>query len=200
MSALLGVLDLSKLLRSVLVGVATLVLALLLAGAFAVAGMSALLGSVPSSGTAPGGSGGVGPSTALGEIPPDLLALMQRATGACPGLPWPVLAGLAKVESGFEPRAVGPYLAQFAGTEDEHALGLMQFLPGTYRFYANRVDALTGKGLGMDGIWDAESALSAAPLYLCDNGAPRDLRRALFAYNRAEWYVNDVLARAKRYE
>ncbi len=199
MSALLGALDLWKLLRGVLAGVATLVLTLILAGAFAVAAMSALLSTLQPGGASPGAGGGVGPSASLGEIPPDTLAAVQRAAGACPGLPWPVLAGLAKVESGFDPRAVGPYLPQFAGTEDEHALGMMQFLPSTYRFYVDRVDALTGKGLGMDGIWDAESALYAAALYLCDNGAPGDLRRALFAYNRADWYVDEILALATAY-
>ena len=35
--------------------------------------------------------------------------------------------------------------------------------------------------------------------YLCAHGAAGDLRRALYAYNHAEWYVNDVLAVAVRY-
>ena len=35
--------------------------------------------------------------------------------------------------------------------------------------------------------------------YLCAHGGSRDLRRALFAYNRANWYVDQVLAVAVRY-
>jgi murein DD-endopeptidase MepM/ murein hydrolase activator NlpD len=142
---------------------------------------------------------GVGPSAHLGEIPPDILAMLPRAAAACPGLPWPLLAAIAKIESDFTPTAVGPLIERFAGTEDAHALGMMQFLPSTYRGYAAPVDGLTGKGLGMAGIWDAESSLFAAALYLCDSGAPGDMRRALFAYNNAQWYVDEVLAMAARY-
>ena len=32
-----------------------------------------------------------------------------------------------------------------------------------------------------------------------DNGAPRDLRSAVFTYNRASWYVDEVLTQAARY-
>ena len=31
---------------------------------------------------------------ALEEIPPDLLPVYMAAAGTCPGLPWPVLAGI----------------------------------------------------------------------------------------------------------
>lgn len=191
MSAILGALDLWPLLRGALAAAAGLALALVLAAAFAVGGMVTLLTSPPPGATAPGAQ--------ASEIPADLLPLLEGAADACPGLPWPVLAAVAKVESGFDPRAVGPDLPQFAGTADEHARGLMQFLPSTYRGLSPRVDALTGKGLGAAGIWDPESSLDAAALYLCANGAPGDLRAALFAYNHAGWYVDQVLAQAAAY-
>ena len=36
--------------------------------------------------------------------------------------------------------------------------------------------------------------------YLCDNGVSRgDLHAAIFAYNHADWYVNEVLALAAQY-
>src|SRR6185437_2002152 len=131
---------------------------------------------------APGGG-----SAQAGEIPAEYLAAMHRASAASCGIPWEVLAAVAKIESGFDPRAVGPSIPQLAGTEDEHALGMMQFLPSTYRGFVPRVAAATGKGLGADGIWDAESAIHAAALYLCDSGAASgDLRAALFAYNHDE--------------
>ena len=64
MSALLGVLDIWRLLRGALAVAATLALALVLAVAFAVAAVSAVASTL-----APrGGSGG--PGTSLGEIPP----------------------------------------------------------------------------------------------------------------------------------
>src|SRR5437763_13291853 len=115
------------------------------------------------------------------------------------GVPVEVLLAIARVESGFHPTAVGPFLPQFSGTTNEHALGMMQFLPGTYGGYAGTVDRLTAKNLGVNGIWDAESSIYAAAFYLKDNGAPGNMRRALFAYNNADWYVNLVLAWAGFY-
>jgi cell wall-associated NlpC family hydrolase len=193
MSAL-AVLDLSRLVRAVLAIVATLLLALALAGSFVVAALGAIVPTV-----SPFGPSGPG-SPAAGEIPADYLAMMRRASDASCGVPWEILAAIAKIESDFTPTAVGPYLPQFAGTEDEHALGMMQFLPSTYRLFIPRVDAATGKGLGMAGIWDPESAIHAAAFYLCDSGAAvGDLRSAIFAYNRADWYVDKVLAQAAAY-
>jgi hypothetical protein len=132
-------------------------------------------------------------------LSPRLARTYFGAAARLTGVPIEVLLAVAAVESGFRPNAVGPYLPQFAGTIDEHALGMMQFLPSTYRPYAPVVDRITGKKLGMRGLWDPESAVYAAALYLRDSGAPRDLRRALYRYNNAEWYVRLVLAWADYY-
>jgi hypothetical protein len=35
--------------------------------------------------------------------------------------------------------------------------------------------------------------------YLCDNGAPTDLDRAIFAHNHADWYAQKVLDQAADY-
>ena len=135
-----------------------------------------------------------GPALAPAQLLPTFAKAAQLS-----GVPQEVLLAIGRVESGFDQRAIGPYLSQFAGTENEYALGMMQFLPGTYRGVLARVDAATGKQLGMAGIWDAESAIYAAAFYLRDSGAPGDLRRALFAYNNAEWYVDLILAWAAHY-
>jgi membrane-bound lytic murein transglycosylase B len=76
---------------------------------------------------------------------------------------------------------------------------MMQFLPATYNAYAARTDALTHKHLGRAGIDDPESSVYAAALDLCDNGARTNLHRAIYAYNHADWYVDEVLAQARRY-
>ncbi len=138
------------------------------------------------------------PSNATPLAPAQLLPTFERAAQLT-GVPKEVLLAIARNESDFTPRAVGPYLPQFAGTEDEHALGMMQFLPSTYRLFVAQVDAATGKGLGMQGIWDPESAIYAAAFYLRDSGAPGNMRRALYAYNNAEWYVNLILSWAGYY-
>jgi membrane-bound lytic murein transglycosylase B len=58
----------------------------------------------------------------------------------------------------------------------------MQFLPATWRAY----------GLGRD-VDDPHDAILGAANYLRASGAPRDYRRALYAYNRSRLYVDAVL-------
>ncbi|HEY8602650.1 MAG TPA: SH3 domain-containing protein, partial [Thermomicrobiales bacterium] len=173
---------------------------------------------VPSNSPAPSASPGVPgystpgvgntPTESVPVIPPPIdgpaVAPMQllptfAAASALTGVPQEILLAIARVESNFTPNAVGPFIPQLAGTEDEHALGMMQFLPSTYRMVMARVDAATGKNLGIQGIWDPESAIYAAAFYLKDSGAPGDLRRALFSYNNANWYVELILAWASHY-
>jgi hypothetical protein len=123
------------------------------------------------------------PDTVVGsaraqEIPADQLQAMQAAAGSC-GLPWQVLAGVAKVESDFgQNMAMSP-----AG-----AIGYGQFLPSTWAAY--------GDG---GSPFDFHAALPAMARYLCDHGGGSDLRGALYAYNHADWYVDQVLAVAVRY-
>lgn len=131
--------------------------------------------------------------------PPDHLAALFAEVEGRTGIPAALLTALASVESGFDPAARGPLIDRFAGTEDAHALGLMQFLPSTYRGLAQRVDVLTGVRLGELGLWHPRHAVYAAALYLKDHGAPDDLRRALFAYNQDVTYVDRVLSVTARY-
>jgi membrane-bound lytic murein transglycosylase B len=58
----------------------------------------------------------------------------------------------------------------------------MQFLPTTWRAY----------GLGGD-VDDPHDAILGAANYLRASGAPRELRRALYAYNRSTRYVDAVV-------
>ncbi len=130
--------------------------------------------------------------------PSQLLPIFERAASLT-GVPKEILLAIARVESNFTPTAIGPYIPQLAGTENEHALGMMQFLPGTYRLLLARVDTTTGKNLGMQGIWDPESSIYAAAFYLKDSGAPGDIRKALYSYNNADWYVDLIISWANTY-
>lgn len=49
--------------------------------------------------------------------------------------------------------------------------------------------------------YNPHDAIHAAAFLLCDNGARdnRDLRGAIWNYNHADWYVNEVLAPAQRH-
>lgn len=62
----------------------------------------------------------------------------------------------------------------------------MQFMPATWRAY----------GLGGN-VHDVHDAVLGAANYLHASGAPRDVRRALHAYNPSPAYVDGVLRYAR---
>ncbi len=96
-----------------------------------------------------------------------------------------VLASINEIETGFgEANTVSS-----AGAE-----GWMQFMPETWAAYG--VDANDD---GRKDPYDPADAIFAAANYLSASGAPEDWRSAIFAYNHADWYVEDVLAGADRF-
>jgi murein DD-endopeptidase MepM/ murein hydrolase activator NlpD len=107
-----------------------------------------------------------------------LLALWQRA-GEDYGVPWQVLAAINKIESNFGGN-MGPSTAG--------AVGWMQFMPETWMRWGMDAD-----GNGVADPWNADDAIYSAARYLAAAGAHEDLERAVFAYNHAQWYVDDVL-------
>ena len=72
----------------------------------------------------------------------------------------------------------------------------MQFLAGTWAAYD-----LDGDSDGKREGYNAVDAVHGAANYLCASGAGRlsQLADAIWAYNHAGWYVDDVLALALRY-
>jgi murein DD-endopeptidase MepM/ murein hydrolase activator NlpD len=113
---------------------------------------------------------------------PQLLAIWQRAGGEYQ-IPWQVLAAINKVESNFG-RNMGPSSAG--------AIGWMQFMPSTWERWG--VDA---NGDGVADPWNAEDAITAAARYLAASGGATDIQRAIFSYNHAQWYVDEVLQLAR---
>jgi murein DD-endopeptidase MepM/ murein hydrolase activator NlpD len=113
-----------------------------------------------------------------------LESLWMRA-GATYGIPWQVLAAINKVESNFG-RNMGPSSAG--------AIGWMQFMPSTWLRWG--VDA---NGDGVADPWNPDDAIFSAARYLAAAGGQTDLSRAVFAYNHADWYVNEVLGLAGAY-
>jgi peptidoglycan LD-endopeptidase LytH len=112
----------------------------------------------------------------IAEIPPDHLRLM-REVAAPSGVPWEVLAAIAKVESGF-----GSNMA----TSSAGAIGYGQFLPASWRAYGNGGNP-----------YDYRDAIPAMARYLVDNGAPGDLPGAIWHHSHADWYVTLVLDQAR---
>src|SRR5580658_9276299 len=128
------------------------------------------------------------------DIPADYLAWYQAAAQTCAGLPWQVRAGIGTVESGNgQSGAPGVHAgANFAGAE-----GPMQFEPATFTEYA--VNADPGEPLSP---YDPQDAIWTAAAMLCANGArggtTAGIRQAVYAYNHATWYVDEVLAWAAK--
>jgi murein DD-endopeptidase MepM/ murein hydrolase activator NlpD len=114
----------------------------------------------------------------------ELLDLWQKA-GAAYGVPWNVLAAINKVESNFG-RNMGPSSAG--------AIGWMQFMPSTWLRWGTDAN-----GDGVADPWNPVDAVYSAARYLAASGAATDMRQAVFSYNHAWWYVNDVLQLADLY-
>ena len=111
----------------------------------------------------------------------DHLATMDRAArdSSC-GVPWHLLAAIARVESDF-----GRNMA----TSSAGAIGYGQFLPSSWQAFGTTATSTT-----------TATRCPAIALYLCQSGLERDPRAALFAYNHADWYVDLVLDLAVRYD
>jgi hypothetical protein len=117
-------------------------------------------------------------------IPPFLLPIYQ-ACGTQYGIPWQVLASINRIETAF-----GTNL----NVSSAGALGWMQFMPATWRAYG--VDANSD---GRKDPYNPVDAICAAARYLRASGGQSDLAAAIFAYNHADWYVDEVLLYAHQY-
>jgi hypothetical protein len=121
-------------------------------------------------------------------VPANWLELFRKSAALCPGLSWTVLAAIGEIESG-DGANDGP---SSAGAE-----GPMQFLPSTWAIWGT-------DGFGPPGTPEISNPLDAVPSaarMLCTDGAgnPATLPGAIFDYNHATWYVDEVLALASEY-
>jgi murein DD-endopeptidase MepM/ murein hydrolase activator NlpD len=113
------------------------------------------------------------------------LELIWQSAGAAYGIPWQVLGAINKVESNFGGN-MGPSSAG--------AIGWMQFMPDTWLRWG-----MDANGDGVANPWTAEDAIYAAARYLAASGGRTDISRAIFSYNHAQWYVDEVLGIAKTF-
>ncbi len=141
--------------------------------------------------------------TARDDIPEDYLKLYKEH-GARIGVQWNVLAAIGKRETDHG-RSTLPGVR--SGTNYAGAAGPMQFLISTWggkpqidvRSEKFNGYASDGDGDGVADVYNPADAILGAAKMLKRNGAPDDLRRAIFAYNHATWYVDQVLEIARRY-
>jgi hypothetical protein len=118
------------------------------------------------------------------EIPPFLLPIYQ-ACGTEYGIPWEVLASINKIETAFGTNT---------NVSSAGAVGWMQFLPSSWEAFG-----LDANGDGRKDPYNPVDAICAAAHYLKLAGGNDDLYQAIFAYNHADWYVQEVLLYARAY-
>jgi murein DD-endopeptidase MepM/ murein hydrolase activator NlpD len=117
------------------------------------------------------------------QVPIFLLSIYQAA-GIQYGIHWQVLAAINEIETDY---------GRNLNVSSAGAVGWMQFLPSTWRMYG--VDANKD---GKKDPYNPVDAIFAAARYLNAAGYEESVRRAIFAYNHADWYVDSVLLRATR--
>jgi cell wall-associated NlpC family hydrolase len=168
-------------------------------GALCVAALSAVVGAPLAAVAGAGPSDSAAPSAdALSDIPADLLVLYQQSAQRCPGLPWTVLAAIGKIESNHGRSTLSGVRSD---SNEAGAAGPMQFGIGGRAGDTWSAYGVDGDGDGIANVYDPADAVPAAADYLCGHGGgtAAGLSQAVFAYNRADWYVADVLAQAAAY-
>src|SRR5256714_1744104 len=116
------------------------------------------------------------------QVPIFLLPIYQAA-GIQYGVRWELLAAINQIETDY---------GRNLNVSSAGAVGWMQFLPSTWQKCG--VDANNDKKRDP---YNPVDAIFAAARYLKAAGADTDVRKAVFAYNHATWYVDSVLLRAR---
>jgi cell wall-associated NlpC family hydrolase len=124
-------------------------------------------------------------SAQTGPMSFSALRSIWQAAGSTYGIPWEVLAAINKVETNF---------GQNLGPSSAGAIGWMQFMPSTW--------ARWGMDANGDGVADPNNptdAIFSAARYLAGCGGQTNIAAAVYCYNHATWYVNEVLGLAAAY-
>lgn len=119
---------------------------------------------------------------------PDTVQELYEGAAHEYNLPWTLLAGIGMAETAH---------GRNTATSTAGAQGLMQFMPATFSAYGvdGDRDGTIDIHSDADSIFSAANYLTAMGVH---DGEP-GVHQALFAYNRAAWYVNDVLHYAHAY-
>ncbi|MEU9395796.1 bifunctional lytic transglycosylase/C40 family peptidase [Streptomyces sp. NPDC048324] len=181
------------------------------------------------------GDGGIAEGGSAADIPPRMLTAYKKAVQQvgkyvpkCQGMRWPILAGIAKVESNhavgrniadngdIRPKIYGVLLngsgqggnttvvpdtddGKWDGTsQGERAVGPFQFLPSTWESIGE-----DGNGDKVADPHNADDAALGAAIYLCGGGRDltkrAQLKAAILQYNHSDEYVANVLGWIDQY-
>ncbi|MEA2481077.1 MAG: hypothetical protein QOJ07_2999 [Thermoleophilaceae bacterium] len=116
------------------------------------------------------------------RVPLFLLPIYQAA-GIQYGIRWEYLAAINEIETDY---------GRNLNVSTAGAVGWMQFLPSTWKRYGVDANADNKKD-----PFNPVDAIFGAARYLKAAGGDKDMRRAIFAYNHADWYVDSVILRAR---
>jgi peptidoglycan DL-endopeptidase CwlO len=156
------------------------------------------------------GAGAVQPGVsaeAANSIPATFLKWFQRV-GLQYNVPWTILAGIGKVESDDGRTTLTGVIS---GSNNFGAAGPMQIgidgasgnqwggLPVHPATEVVNGVATDENGDGKASVYDPADAIAGAAKYLVEHGAQQNITAAIFAYNHANWYVEEVLSWASTY-
>jgi cell wall-associated NlpC family hydrolase len=116
--------------------------------------------------------------------PPAALIPIYQAAARRYNVPWQVLAAINAVETNY---------GQDLNVSSAGAIGWMQFMPATWIQYG-----VSANGRSKPDPYNPSDAIYSAARYLALNGAARNLPQAVYAYNHATSYVQEVLTIAEQ--
>ena len=134
-------------------------------------------------------------NVASNSIPANYLHWFQFV-GLQYNVPWTILAGIGKVESD-DGQTTLPGVN--SGSNSFGAAGPMQIGIRGASGDAWATYATVEDGIQPASVYDVADAVAAAAKYLIAHGVQQNVPQAIFAYNHANWYVQEVLSWASTY-
>ena len=146
---------------------------------------------------------------AANSIPGNYLKYFQQA-GLQYNVPWTILAGIGKVESDDGrttlPGVTAPSVSNAFGAAGPMQIGISgasgNSWGGAPVHPASEVVsgvATDENGDGIASVYEPADAIAGAAKYLVAHGVQQSPAAAIFAYNHADWYVQEVLSWASTY-
>ena len=187
-----------------------LLLAFLVVPMLTVGGMSLLFAGGAGPDCQSSGQNAVQPGVsqqAANSIPSDYLKWFQRV-GLQYNVPWTILAGIGKVESD-DGRTTLPGVTSGSnafGAAGPMQIGISGASTNTWGGAAVHSASLVVAGVATDengdgiaSVYQPGDAIAGAAKYLIAHGVQQNAASAIFAYNHANWYVQEVLNWASTY-